>query len=585
MATDKTANNTRTPSTVLTEASEASDATAQPQKRPSDMKKLSCTWPGCDKMFNRQARLDAHLRSHTGEKPFVCHYEGCDKAYTDKKYLNGHIQSAHLKVAKFVCDECGQGFATGQRLERHGDVHIAAERFRCRDYPPCEQTFRKRKTLDRHVLKDHQGKKPFVCEEAFCGQSYATLNALKSHTQREHGEETHFCSPCMDRIQDDPSLVDKIECGFTTKVLLELHIRHEHLNCVFCGDGVPFAGQYELERHIDLNHTEETVKDRKTVPCDWEGCKKKFVKRGNMLQHRRTAHEGVRYECGKVNTNEIPGLEAWDWQTQGCGQLFTSKVGATDHALYMHLGAQRPAYEHQRPGRPKKEYSLLDEISGVTDLERRPIACTVTGCKARFIRYADMDKHILEYHASDAGPSRMGPARHATGFDGQYDDVHNGEMSFLNYGEARSLGHESPAMFGQQAHALTQDIGQHDQSMGQDRQLDGPPDYLSGQQHQSLGQQGPTFVHDDDITAQQGQPVGPRPEVLDRDRTDEDLMLAQLTYLSESIDPSLVPSDIPSVGNVAHMPNLGNTADMNDMFMFDNHDHDSRGKGHNKSDN
>ena len=35
------------------------------RKFPSDLKKIPCPQPGCDKTFNRPARLTAHLRSHS----------------------------------------------------------------------------------------------------------------------------------------------------------------------------------------------------------------------------------------------------------------------------------------------------------------------------------------------------------------------------------------------------------------------------------------------------------------------------------------------------------------------------------------
>lgn len=406
---------------------EASDATGR-SKRPSDMKTLACTYPLCGKMFNRQARLDAHIRGHTGERPFKCPYEGCDKAYPDKKYLNSHIHSAHLKTPKFVCQKCGKGFATGQRLERHGLVHEGEERYRCRDYPPCNASFRKHKTLQRHVLKEHEGKKPFVCEAQDCNDAYATLNALKAHTQREHGEEKFICGPCSDAVMKDPSLKDKLEVGFTTKVLLEQHIRQKHVNCVFCGDGVPFSGQYELEQHIHIYHLGQTVKDRKTVACEFEGCDKRFVKRSNMRSHYRSAHEGLRFICGKVDTSKFNGAEDWDWKKEGCGAAFTTKVAAQEHALYVHLGFQRPLYEPSGlASRPKKTYNFLDEVSGVTDFERRPVVCTVQGCPARFQRWADLKNHMDAEHPMSAPamePSEMPQTHDAADFDGQQDEVH-----------------------------------------------------------------------------------------------------------------------------------------------------------------
>lgn len=387
------------------------------RKFPSELKTIPCTVPGCDKMFNRLANLQAHLRSHANERPFKCDRAGCDKAYSDKKHLNAHVLSAHIKAAKFVCDQCGKGFATGQRLKRHVLVHDGQERFRCRDHPPCTQTFRKHQTLQRHILKDHLGEKPYKCEKHGCTESYDTANALKSHTQREHGEAKFWCDLCTTAAMEAGRMAgaDGIDglsksVGFTTQFQLEQHIRQEHVNCPFC-DGLKFTGQFDLEQHMEIYHSGLTIKDRKTVPCEYEDCDKWFTKKSNMKAHYRTAHEGLRFVCGKVNLWEIPGLEDWNWTEEGCGGCFTHKAALANHVLYVHLGHERPQYDGPSKDQESEVangrvtsggFTFLDEISGVADHERRRVVCTVGGCASRFKRDHDLHLHMQAKHPEHA---------------------------------------------------------------------------------------------------------------------------------------------------------------------------------------
>lgn len=81
-----------------------------------------CTWEGCMKSYAKPVRLEEHLRSHTGERPYECSHEGCGASYLRDTHLVAHMRT-HLdeKDKPFTCmvEGCEKKFWTNQHLNRH----------------------------------------------------------------------------------------------------------------------------------------------------------------------------------------------------------------------------------------------------------------------------------------------------------------------------------------------------------------------------------------------------------------------------------------------------------------------------------
>uniref|UniRef100_A0A8D2ZXN0 Zinc finger and BTB domain containing 7C n=1 Tax=Scophthalmus maximus TaxID=52904 RepID=A0A8D2ZXN0_SCOMX len=160
--------------------------------------KASQQCPICNKVIQGAGKLPRHMRTHTGEKPYMCTI--CEVRFTRQDKLKIHMRK-HTGERPYICLHCNSKFVHNYDLKNHLRIHTGVRPYQCEH---CYKSFTRSDHLHRHIKRQscrisrpRRGRKPaawrstpntsFLCPPSAASNRFeqnglsSAYQAVKSH--------------------------------------------------------------------------------------------------------------------------------------------------------------------------------------------------------------------------------------------------------------------------------------------------------------------------------------------------------------------------------------------------------------------
>ncbi|XP_018565330.1 zinc finger protein 235-like [Anoplophora glabripennis] len=312
------------------------------EKRKEEKKLASLTCGTCNERFDTKEEFQYHLQLHPR---FIC--DNCGRGFAKKDSFNAH-KNTHNDPNSFICEVCGKGYKDSNALRVHSQLH-ENKTFKCTF---CPKTFAQKCRLSNHIRRMHKEPPSFQC--SYCGKLFTNRAGHNLHVKLIHFKEKPYeCNVChkkfgrrdyltnhkychtgQPRPKRNKSLSDALRINWPKSSSDTIKENGEPVPCKFCGKA--FQTVTGMKRHL-VSHV-------KRYSCRF--CPLTFSMKASCQRHEKIHEDGEFFRCN-VCWKRFDSQETLDehsachtnarYTCELCGKTFNRRHLMNHHRLMNHI--------------------------------------------------------------------------------------------------------------------------------------------------------------------------------------------------------------------------------------------------------